>query len=673
MLGTRPLLGRTFLASEEQPGAARAVVVSERFWRRNLGADPQAIERAINLNGQSYTVVGVMPQSFTFPSPEAELWTAMQLAPPSRRGPYFLTGLARLNTGVTLEQVRGEMQGIAGQIGGKEPAPDEGFNVVPLTEVIVGKVSLALWVLFAAVILVLLIASVNVANLQLARATARDREFSIRTALGASRLRLVRQLLTESLLLAIIGGLCGLLLAVWGVDLLLSLAANEVPRLNEIGIDWRVFGWTMLISMASGLIFGLAPALQSSKANLNESLKEGGRGNTEGAGRRRLRDALVVAEVALALTLLVGAGLLMKSFWRLQNVDTGVKAEKIFTGRISLVSQKYSDRDRRRDFYRQLLERLKTTPGAQSVALTSGLPPDRLGLSDGFGIEGRPVPPDGKEPVADLLSVSPAYFNTLGIPLLQGRDFSEADKAGAPTVVIINQTLARKFFPDEDPVGRRLLYDGPVEIVGVVGDVKYRGLGDEVAPAIYLSLQQSPFFGVYVAARAGVADPLSLTSAIRTDLNELDNDLPIADVSTLERLVYESVGEVRLRTVLITAFAALAVLLAGVGIYGVMSYMVTQRTHEIGVRLALGAQTRDVLRLVIRQGMKVTLIGVALGLAAAFALTRLLESLLFNVSTTDPATFAVITLLLAAIALLACYVPARRATKVDPMVALRYE
>ncbi|HJQ25173.1 MAG TPA: ABC transporter permease [Blastocatellia bacterium] len=672
-LGMRPLLGRTFLPGEEQPGAARAVVVSEAFWRKRLGANPQAIERAINLSGTSYTVVGVMPQSFAFPGPETELWAAMQLAPPSRRGPYYLTGLARLAPGVTLEQARSEMQGVAGQISGKEVAPDEGFNVMPLTEVIVGRVSLALWVLFAAVILVLLIASVNVANLQLARATARDREFSIRTALGASRLRLVRQLLTESMLLAVCGGLVGLLLAVWGVDLLLALGKDQVPRLNEIGVDWRVFGWAMLVAMASGLIFGLAPALQSSKANLNEALKEGGRGSTEGAGRRRLRDSLVVVEVALALALLVGAGLLLKSFWRLQNVETGVHAQQIFTGRVSLVTPKYAERDQRREFYRQLLERLKTTPGVQSVALTSGLPPDRLGLSDGFGIEGQPDPPDGKGPVADLLMVSPAYFETLGIPILQGRDFNEADKQGAPVVAIINQTLARKFFPDENPVGRRLRYGGPVEIVGVVGDVKYRGLGDEVAPAIYLSLQQTPFFAVFVTARAGVADPLSLTSAIRAEVNELDTDLAVADPNTMERLMYESVGDVRLRTALIAAFAALAVLLAGVGIYGVMSYSVTQRTHELGVRLALGAQTGDVMRLVLRQGMRVILIGVGLGLAAALALTRLLESLLFNVSTADPATFVVITLLLAGIALLACYLPARRATKVDPMIALRYE
>jgi putative ABC transport system permease protein len=674
LLGVPPARGRIFLPDEERPGAQRVVLLSDRFWRRYFSADPQAVGRTINLSGTAFTIIGVMPPALDFPTKEVELWTTLQLQPPTRRGPYFLRGVARLQPGVSPEQADAETSRIKSSFEGKP----FNFNIVPVNEFIVGEVRLALWVLLGAVTLVLLIAAVNVANLMLVRTAARVKEISIRAALGAGRARIIRQLLTESLLLAVAGGLLGVLLAAWGVELLLKLAPETIPRLDQIGIDGRVLGWTALVSLTAGVLFGLAPAWQSSRLSINEVLKEGGRGATESSGKRRWRNLLVAAELALAVMLLIGAGLLVKSFWRLQRVDPGINTERVLTMRIAPRGQRYNERQQVRALYDRLLERVQALPGVRAAALSNGLPPDSTEGSDGFTIEGRPLGPNQEPPVAYMIQASPDYFRTLGLPLRRGRYFTAADTAEAPRVLLINETLERQFFPNKDPLGKRInrgTEREPVwcEIVGVVGDAKYNGLADTVQPAFYEPLAQVGSWNVFLTVRTESANPLGLVGAVRNEIKSLDGELPVSQVGTLEERFAVAVAQPRFRTTLIAIFAALALVLAGVGIYGVISYSVTQRTHEFGIRLALGASPGDVLKLVLKQGAILAVIGVAIGLGASFALTGLLEKLLFNVSATDWATFSAIPLLLTSVALLACYLPARRATKVDPMVALRCE
>lgn len=678
-IGVQPALGRAFLPGEDMPARPPTVVISDGFWRRRLGSSPNVLDQQITLNARAFSIIGVMPPGFSFPEKETELWAAERLAA-TRRGPYYMWGIGRLGPGATLDRAQSEMDLIARQVQDQinSPTRDWTWTSISLAERIVGKIRPALLVLLAAVFFVLLIACANIANLLLARATAREKEMSVRIALGASRARLLRQLLTESLLLAGVGAAAGLPLAIWGVRLLVALSPADLPRLQEISIDGRVLGFTLLAAVACGLIFGLAPALQSSRLNLNESLKEGGRG-TDGSGRRRLRSALVVTEIAFSLMLLVGAGLMVKSFMKLQSVSPGFRPDHILTMHLTLPRAKYDSDEKITSYYRQLIERVTALRGVEAAGLGISLPPNNLEVSDSFSIEGKPWPQGASEPIVPIVLTSPEYFTALGVPLLQGRGFNAMDREGSPLVVIINQTLAERYFADESPIGKRLKVGGAdrprnpwMEIVGVVGDLKYSGLDAKPEPTYYTPLAQDAWRAAYLVVRASM-NPTNLTPAIREQIWDLDKDMPIANVATMDQLLAESVAQPRFRTLLLGIFAALALVLASVGIYGVISYSVTQRTHEIGIRMALGAQARDVMTLVIRQGMGLALIGVALGLAASFALTRVMESLLFEVSTSDQATFTGVAALLIAVAVLACWIPARRASRVDPMAALRCE
>jgi putative ABC transport system permease protein len=673
-LGVQAALGRTFQPDEDRPGAERVVVVSQGFWRKRLAANRDVIGRALNLSGASYTIIGVMPDAFDFPAREVDLWTTFQLEPPARRGPYFLQGVARLRDGVTVEHARAESKSMTSTLTSEKLD----FNVLPLNEFILGDVRPALLLLLAAVTIVLLIAAANVANLLLSRAAGREKEISIRSALGASRGRIIRQLLSESLLLAVLGGSLSVLLAIWGVDLMLKLAPEGIPRLDQIRIDASALGWTALVSLLTGIIFGLAPALQGSRLNLNETLKEGGRSSTESRAKRRWRNLLVISQLTMATMLLIGASLLLKSFWRLQMVDPGVDPAQVLTMDIALRGERYAEAQQVRSFYGQLLERVKALPGVRAVAVSNSLPPDERDFSSDFTIEGRPLDANKGTPVADMILVSSDYFRALSLPLRRGRYFSDTDSKDAPRVLIINEAMNRQFFASEDPIGKRINLGSEkepmwAEIIGVVGDVKYTGLGAEIQPAIYQPTAQNPSSGMFLIVKTETTDPTSLVASVRKEIGSLDSELPVAKIGTLEQRLAAAVTQPRFRTTLIAIFAMIALILASVGIYGVISYSVTQRTHEIGIRMALGARARDVLRLVIGQGMTLALVGIGIGLAAAFAFTRVLASLLYGVSATDPLTFAGVSLLLVMVALLACFIPARRATKVDPMIALRNE
>jgi putative ABC transport system permease protein len=676
LLGVGVQLGRDFQSSDEQVGAQRVVLLSDRFWRTHFGADRQVVGRNINLSGVSTSIIGVMPPNLNFPNGDVELWRAMQLEPPTRRGPYFLTGVARLKPGVPIEQARADARTM--MTSSFEVGKNFNFNILSVNYYIVGDVRPALVALLVAVTLVLLIAAVNVANLTLVRAASRVKEISIRTALGASRGRIARRLLTESLLLAIAGGTLGTLCAAWGVSLLVKLAPENLPRLDQIRIDGFVLGWTALVSLLTGVAFGLAPAWQSSRLNLNEALRDGGRSTTESPGKRRWRNLFVITELALAVMLLTGAGLLIKSLWRLQQVDLGINPERVLTMQLALRGERYAKQPQVRDFYSHLIEQTRSLPGVRAAAVSNSLPPDDNEFSSGFTIQGRSASANKEPRIAYFTKVSPEYFQALGIALRGGRFFTNADSADAPQVALINETFQRRFFIGEDPIGKRLNLGSDKEpdwyqIVGVAGDVKYNGVADDVQPAIYLAAQQAPMWGLSLVIKTEFADPLSLTTAVRNEIRKLDPQLPVTRVSTMEQRISSAIAQPRFRTMLIAMFAGLALILACIGIYGVISYSVTQRTHEIGIRMALGARKGDVLGMVIKQALVLAVTGVALGLMASFALTKLMSGLLYGVKATDPATFVTTALLLAVTALLASYIPARRATKVDPLVALRYE
>ena len=673
LMRVSPQQGRAFSADEEQEGREQVVVIGHGLWQRRFGGDAKLVGQTLSLNGQPHTIIGVMPPGFQFPN-QTEIWKP--LVPDAQlrtaRGAFWLPVIGRLKPGVTRAQAQAEMAGIAQHLEEQYPNSNRGFgvNVVLLHEQLVGKLRTALWVLLGAVACVLLIACANVANLLLARAAARQKEIALRAALGASRGRVVRQLLTESVLLAALGGVSGLLLARWGLDALVALAPSDLPRAESITIDQRVLFFTLGLSLLTGVVFGLAPALQSSKLGLSEVLKEGGR--STGGGGQRTRSALVVAEIALALVLLVSAGLLLRSSWRLQQVNPGFNPERVLKVRLSLPPSKYREGVQAAAFYQQLLERLRALPGVQAAGVTSSVLLNKVHSSSGILIEGRPAP-NGPRPELPMDSVSPGYFQVLDMPLVQGRQFNEQDKADGLPVAIVNETMARRFWPNEDPLGKRFNFgDGGRwwTVVGVVRDSRRQGLDAPIRIESFLPHAQRPLGAMEVVLRT-TDNPLAMTRTVRSAVWSLDGDLPVSEIQSVEQMLGARVAPRRFNLLLLGLFAFVAMLLAAVGIYGVMSYGVTQRTHEIGIRMALGAGPGAVLKLVVGHGMLLTLLGVAAGLAAAFALTRLMTTLLFGVSATDPLTFSLIALLLLLVALLACWIPARRATRVDPMIALR--
>jgi predicted permease len=693
VLGVHAALGRVFRPEEDQPDGARVVVLSNGLWKERYGGDTALVGRTINISRVPHTVIGVMPPGFYFPpsGDRAELWIAgLDLRRPERTW-HSYSSVARLKAGVTMAQAQAEMDTIARRLENQYPEQKGwGVQLVNLHEEVVGKTRPALVVLLAAVSMVLLIACANLANLQLGRVAAREKEIAVRRALGAGQQRVIRQLLTESVLLAVAGGGAGLLLAAWGIAFLKVLAPENTPGLGQAGVNTGVLAFTLVLSVFTGIAFGIMPALGASKVDLNQSLKESGRGTTAGGHASRLRGMLVSVEFALALVLLVGAGLLIKTFVNLNQVDLGFDPHHVLAMRIALLGPRYQERSRQTEFFRQLLQKVGSLPGVTSAAVIDGggLPPD-FGNGNSFLIAGRPVPPPNESPDAVNRVISPDYFRTMGIPLVRGRYFTEADNQDAPHVVIVNEKLAREYWPGGNPIGSQLTFpdienlDLPggakrqptrFSIVGVVRGEKNRGLEVEPEAAVYLPYSQQPAYYVprTLVVRTSV-DPKSLLSAIRHQVELLDKDQPISEVRTMDELVAQAEAGHRFPALLVGLFATLALVLAAVGIYGVMSYSVGQRVHELGIRMALGAQRTDVLRLVVGEALPLSLIGVGMGLAAAFGLTRLMSSLLYGVRPTDLVTFAVVALVLAGVAALASYIPARRAAKVDPMVALRYE
>ena len=678
-LGVRPALGRLFLHEEGERGASRVVLLSHGLWRRRFGGDPSVVGRTIKVNGSNVSVVGVLPPDFIIAPRRYEIYANMTLSDQqrvNRRGRY-LTVLARLRPGVTEEQARAEMRAIGTRLSAQHPEENAGriATVYPLGSWITGGTRTALLLLLGAVSFTLLIACANVANLLLGQAAARRKEMAVRAALGAGRLRLVRQMLTESLMLALAGGLFGLLLAKWGMGLLISLSPANLPRVEQAGLDWRVLGFTLLVSTLTGLAFGLIPALQASRVDLSNGLRDGGR-STADSRRSLVRSALVVTEVALSLVLLVGAGLLVKSFIRLSEVELGFDPERVVAADISL-PYSYNTPEKRVGFYQQLLTRVGALPGVSSAAVSQSVPLSGEEHGVQFMVVGREAGPDGGGRYGSTYHrVSADYLKTFGVRLLKGRGLTEQDTAGAPPVALVNETLARRVFPGEDPLGKQLVIphapEHPREIVGVVSDTRYVTPDQEPVPQVYVSYLGDPWHHMSLTVRA-TGEPEALVASLRAEAAALDRDVPLANVKTMEQYVADSVSPQRFSALLLTVFAVAALLLAAAGVYGVLSSSVTQRTHEIGIRIALGAQGRDVLRLVVGQGMRLALLGLGLGLAGAFALTRLMESLLYGVGAGDPSVFALVSAVLAATALVACYLPARRATKVDPTVALRHE
>jgi putative ABC transport system permease protein len=686
VLGENAMYGRWFAADEDQPSKNSVAILSEGFWRRRFGSSRSVLGSPISLDGKSYTVVGIAPAGFRLIDNPSEIWIPYTPDPedlaPLKRGYRSLTVLAHLRPGVTRNQARIQMQAIGRRIAEANPDTEAGRGVelIPLGEQIVGDVGPTLWILFGAVAFVLLIACANVANLLLARAGAREKEIAVRTSLGASPSRIVRQLLTESVLLALVGGLLGLALAYWGTSALVKLAPVDLPRAQEISLDWRVLAFTLCVSVLTGLLFGLAPALGSIRADLNSILKTSGRSTSGHRGRSRTRDMLVVSEVASCVVLLIGAGLLIRSFSRLEDVDPGFRSDHVLTMQLSLAEARYPGL-KVGLFYQQLIDRVKTLPGVQAAGICQYLPLSGRDVSLNFQIEGQPQSNAADQPRAKLRAASAEYFTALGIPLLKGRLFDRSDDVQTPKVVIVNELAAQLYWPNQDPVGKRIL-SGVDEnrwstIVGVVANVKHAGLDAEISPETYFHyLQFPPEVMNYAEATMALvirtaADPALMTSAVRQQVQQLDPSLPVFNVKTMDEVVRGSIAQPRFRARLVSVFAGLALWLAALGLYGVMAYSVTQRTNELGVRAALGAQPGDVFTLVVGRGIQLAAIGIGIGLVLALAGTRLISGLLFGVSAMDPLIFCGTCVVVLAVAVLASLGPARRAIKVDPVTALR--
>ena len=683
-LGVKPERGRFITGEDDKNGGPFVVVLGHDLWVKQFGSDEGILGKAIPLSGNMYTVIGVMPATFVTPRVNTEAWTPVRVSNPvaaNFRGVHFLRAYGRLAPGVTIEQARAEMQIVDQNLAAQYPEESKNRNTAlfALHERIVGDTRQSLFILFAAVGFVLLIACANFANLLLARSAERQREFVIRGALGAGRWRLIRQLLTESVLLSLVGGVVAIGLAIWGTRLLVMFKPENLPRLSEIGVDGRVLGFTLAISILTGLIFGLVPAWTASRGGAGDALKDGGRSATAGSARQRLRSTFVVVELAVALVLLVGAGLLIKTFWKLRSVEPGFNPDHLLTMRVELPETRYQDVASQTRFRKQALSRMNSLPGTQA-AMISELPLSGDSLDHNFLIENRPPIAPGDEPSLETRSVLGDYFKVMQIPLQRGRDFGLSDfDDKAPRVGIANETLVRQYFQNEDPLGKRIRWArNPqiewITIVGVVGDVKHFGLDLPEEPALYTPYTQiNPWKRWMSFAVRTQGDAAGAAQAIKQEIWKVDSQLPVTRVEPMSEVAASSFAARRFNMTLLSLFAGLALVLAAIGIYGVMSNAVTQRTQEIGIRLALGARTIDVLKLIIRNGMTLVGIGVVAGLAGAFALTRLMTTLLFGVTPTDGLTIAVVSAVLIAVAFLACFIPARRATKVDPLIALRYE
>jgi predicted permease len=687
-LGVQPMLGRAFKPEEDQPGRSNVVVLSHRLWQEHFGSNPGIVGHDIKLDGQSYLVAGVMPASFQFPE-FAQMWTPMAWTDKEKavRGEHHSVVIARLKPGIDLKQAQAEMKTISSRLEQQYPEDDKGWGalVVPLHDDMVSDVKPALLVLLGAVGFVLLIASVNVANLALARTFSRQKEIAIRTALGASSVRVLRQVLTESILLALAGGALGLIWAHSGIRLIMAFLADKLPHSIDVGLDAKVLGFTAAISVAVGILAGVLPALRLTRNNVSQSLKQGlGRTDADSSGNRT-RSILVVSEVALSLILLVGAGLMIRSFQNLHGVNPGFDSRNVLTMTAMVSRAKFPVPAQQINFFEQVLQKVRTLPGVEAAGAVDDIPLDNGGSHQPIAIEGRPTVPMSEQPEVDVRLISAGYMSAMRIPILRGRDIHDTDLAGRPAVVLISESMARQFWPGEDALGKRLTLtffpDAVREVVGIVGDVKLDGL-DQTRPsaALYFPLDQVSVpsnggwnsFPMTLVVRSG-SGSAGLVSAVSNAVHGVDREMPLRDILTMDALVANSLTQQRFNMLLLGGFAGLALLLAGVGIYSVLSYSVRRSVREIGIRMALGAQLSDVLRGVVFEGMKPTLLGVAIGVGGALALGRVLSGLIFGVKPSDPITFGAVTVLLALIALLASFIPAYRATKVDPMVALRYE
>ncbi len=683
VLGVAPFMGRDFAAEDDKSNTGYVAILSHALWRQSFGSDPQVVGKQIELDSEKYTVIGVMPQGFEFPDRASAIWVPLAFSDEqaTNHHRHFLQVVARLKPGITLAQANADLTAVSMNLAEKYPDSNKhiGAFAVPLHQDRVGNLRLAIYVLLGAVGFVLLIACANVANLLLARATARQRELALRMSLGAGRGRIIRQLLTESILLAVLAGALGLMLSIWGAGFLARLVPAGIPFDVTAGINARVFAFTLLVSMGTGILFGIIPALRVSRINLNESLKQAGARSGIGAHGRHTRDVLVVAEVALAMVLLTGAGLMIESFAKLRSLNPGFSADHVLVLRTPLPDPKYPKLAQRTAFYDQVLERVNRVPGVVAAGFTTWVPLTNRGGSNGFTVEGRPAPAPGEFSDANMRVISKDYIRTMGMTLKAGRLFTGEERQDSPLVLLTNETMARQFWPDENPLGRRIKLGGfdsdyPwITIVGIVGDVHQMGL--DVAPRaeMYVPYSQYEYFQPGYLAVKTTADPLQVASAVRDQIWAVDKDQPVADVMPMQTIVDEELSPRQMQAKLLGIFAGIALVLASLGIYAVLSYAVAQRTQEIGVRMALGAQRPDILRMVIGRGLALTFAGVGIGLAGAIALTRVLRSLLYGINANDPLTFAAVAATLSAVALLACYIPAYRATRVDPIVALRHE